>query len=168
MSGVRKEMLRAERSRAFGELLAGLKASAADVPNTARLFALLREATLNENNAVSDRLAREQLFRENPAAGLPEELTDRAIAQYHVNAARLYGDAASDCVLRKDLSRAYKYYRKAAACYATAARLRCELDGQYTDKAQDYRQRAAAIRQHLARSSILRRRLSLGWLRRRR
>ncbi|MGA2618129.1 MAG: hypothetical protein ABSF26_11000 [Thermoguttaceae bacterium] len=167
MSDIGKEMVRERRSRAFGELLARLKASGG-APNSTRLFEMLREAKLNENNAVSDRLAREQLFRENPAAELPEELTDRAIAQYYVNAARLYGDAASDCVLRKDLNRAFKYYRKAAACYATAAGLRCESDGQCLDKAQDYRDRAAALRQHLARKSILRRRLSLGWLRRRR
>jgi hypothetical protein len=168
MSDVRKEMIREKRSRAFGELVARLKASAGGVPNASRLFALLREANLNVNNAVSGRLAREQLFRENPAAELPEEFADRVIAQYYVNAALLYGDAASDYVLRNDLHRAFKYSRKAAACYATAAGLRCESDGECPDKAHDYRERAAALRQKLARKGILRRRLSLGWLRRRR
>ena len=168
MSDAGKEMLREKRSRAFGELVARLKASASGVGNTSRLFAILREADLNEKHAVSDRLAREQLFRENPAAELPEEFTDRAIAQYYVNAARLYGDAASAYVLRNDLKRAFKYYRKAAACYATAAGLLCQSDRECRDKAQDYRERAAALRQRLARKGILRRRLSLGWLRARR
>ncbi len=163
-----KEMLREKRSRAFGELVARLKASAGGVSDTSRLFALLREANLNANHALSGRLAREQLFRENPAAELPEEFTDRAIAVYYVNAARLYADAASDYVLRSDLNRAFKYYRKAAACYASAAELRRESGGECPDKAHDYRERAAALRQKLARKGILRRRLSLGWLRRRR
>ncbi|MGA2033375.1 MAG: hypothetical protein ABSG68_14050 [Thermoguttaceae bacterium] len=168
MSDVRKEMTREKRSRAFGELAARLKASAGGVPNTSQLFALLREANLNENNAVSGRLAREQLFRENPATEPPEEFADRAIAQYYVNAARLYGDAASDYVLLTDLNRAFKYYRKASVCYAAAARLRRESDRELQDKAQEYRERAAALRQKLASKDILRRRLSLGWLRRRR
>ncbi len=168
MSDVGKMMVREKRSRAFGELVARLKASAGGAANLSRLFALLREANLNENNAVSNRLAREQLFRENPAAEMPEEFADRAIAQYYVNAASLYGDAASDYVLRNDLNRAFKYYRKAATCYATAAGLLCESDRECPDKAQDYREHAAALRQKLARKGILRRRLSLGWLRRRR
>ena len=168
MSDVRKEVLRENLSRACGELVARLKASASGVPNASQLFALLRAAHLNENNAVSDRLAREQLFRENPAAELPEELSDRAIAQYHASAARLYGDAASAYVLRHDLQRAFKYYRKAAVCYATAAGLGRQADQSCRDAAQDYRERAAALRQHLARKSLLLRRLSLGWLKRRR
>lgn len=168
MSDVRKVMLREKMSRAFGELMARLKSSASGVPNSSQLFALLRAADLNENNAVSDRLAREQLYRENPMADLPEELTDRAIARYHVDAARLYGDAASACVLRNDLHRAFKYYRKAAVCYATAAGLRCESDGECQNQARDYRERAVVLRQNLARKSLLKRRLSLGWLRRRR
>ena len=168
MPDVSKEVVREKRSRAFGELVAHLKASAGGLSNISRLFALLREANLNENNAVSNGLAREQLFRENPAADLPEEFADRAIARYYVNAACLYGDAASDYVLRNDLKRAFKYYRKAAACYATAAGLLCQSDRECRDKAQDYRERAAALRQRLARKGILRRRLSLGWLRARR
>ena len=70
MADVKKEMLREKMARAFGELVARVKASADGVPNPSYLFAILRAANLNENNAVSDRLAREQLFRENPAAEL--------------------------------------------------------------------------------------------------
>lgn len=168
MSVAGKAMLREKRSHAFNELVARLKASAGGVPNSSHLYELLREANLNVNNAVSGRLAREQLFRENPAADLPEEFADRTIAQYYASAARLYGQAASAYVLRHDLSRAYKNYRKAAACYLTAAALRCESERECRDKAQDYRERAAVIRQHLARKGILMSRLSLGWLRRRR
>ncbi len=167
MSVVSKKMIREKRSRAFSELVAGLKASAGGVPNSSQLYALLREANLNVNNAVSGRLAREQLYRENPAAEPPEEFADRTIAQYYVNAAGLYGHAAAACILRHDLNRAFKKYRKAAACYATAAALRCEAERECRDKAQDYRERAAVVRQHLASRGILKRRLSLGWLRRR-
>ena len=148
--------------------MARLKTSAGDAPRDAALFAALREANLNQNLAVSNRLAREQLLREDPAAEMPEEFADQAIAQYYVNAGRSYGDAASANVLRKDLARAFKYCRKAAACYAIAAGLRCEADGECLCKAKDFRERAAVLRQNLASKSILRKRLSLGWLQRRR
>jgi hypothetical protein len=168
MLDVRKERIRKKRSCAFHELVAHLKGPARGVSNASGLFAILREADLHEKNAVSNRLAREQFLRENPTAELPEEFEDGAIAQYYVHAASLYGAAAADYVLRNDLSRAFKYYRKAATCYAIAARLRRESEGEYSNKSQDYRECAAAIRQTLARKDILRKRLSLGWLRRRR
>jgi hypothetical protein len=161
-----KALRREQRSLAYAELLAGLKDSSTGAANASLLFALLQEAQLTLNSARSSRLAREQFFRESPAAELPAELTDRAIAQYYLEAARLYADAAWANVQRKGWLGAFKHYRKAAGCSRAAAELHGEAANECLQQAKQHRERAAALRQHLAKKSLLRRRLSFGMLRR--
>jgi len=161
-----KAVRREQRSRAYAELRAGLKDSASSVSQSSLLFSLLHEALLNVNSARSSRLSREQLFRESPEAELPAELTDRAIAHYYLNAARLYAEAAWANGLKKQWNGAFKHYRKAAGCCRAAAELCAEAANECSETAKLYRERASALRQSLAKKRVFWRRLSFGLLRR--
>ncbi len=63
---------------------------------------------------------------------------------------------------------ALKYFRKAAQHYGAAAEFDVETGDELLDRASDYRNKAAIVRQQLARGSVRRRRWSLGLLKRRR
>jgi hypothetical protein len=138
-------------------------------PTASSIFDSLSRAQLNERHAESSRLAGETLFRENPEANLPEELSDKAIAQYLASAGDFYGNAATDLILISDLKRAFKYFRKAAECCRRAADVGVEDASPLLEKRQEYLDKAAMVRQALARRRILTRRFGLGfWARLRR
>jgi hypothetical protein len=167
MINAQKKAIRDRRSGAYRELVRGL-AGISDVyhPTAASIFDCLSKAHLSEKHAISSGLSREELFREDPHASVPEELSDKAISDHLANAASLYGTAAMDSVARSDLVRAFKYFRKAANHFRRAAEFRLPCDAELLKKALDHKEKTAVIRQEVARRSVLRKRLSLGILKR--
>ena len=157
------------KATAFRALVRGYRARAKDHPPTpANILDCLSRARLCAKEAVSSRLSREVLLREAPGTEVPAELSDGAIAEQLVDAASLLETASRDYVVLGDLPRAYKYLRRAARLAGEAAQLKNPSDEKLIARADDLRQRAAAIRQACARHDIFRKRWSLGLLGRRR
>jgi hypothetical protein len=164
-----KKAHRDTNATAFRELVRGL-ASVSDViaPTPASIYDCLTKAHLSEKHAVSAMLSREELSREAPEAGVPDELSDKAIAGHFADAAGYYGAAAMDNAATGDLPRAFKYYRKAAIHARRAATLQTPGDAKLLEQAKEYKGKAAIVRQEIARRTLLRKRFSLGILKRRR
>ncbi len=158
---------KAERSRKAAAYREFARSLTGDKPSASSIFQSLSGARVNQRHATSSRLARETLFGENPEAALPEELSDKAISQYLADAGSLYGSAATDYVCIADLAMALKYFRKAAKHYSAAAGFATETGAELLERARDYRDKAAIVRQQLAGRSVRRRRCSLGLLKRR-
>jgi hypothetical protein len=160
---------RETNSTAYRELVRGL-ASVSDVlaPTPAGIYDCLTKAHLSEKHAVSTMLSREELSREAPEAGVPDELSDKAIAGHFANAAGFYSAAAMDSVATGDLPRAFKYYRKAAIHARRAAALQTPCDAKLLEQVREYKGKAVIVRQEIARRTVLRKRFSLGILKRRR
>jgi hypothetical protein len=169
MTNDQKTADRDRRARAYRALVRGLaRISNIYCPTASSIFDCLSKAHLNEKNALSSGLSREVLFREDPQANVPEELSDKAISGHLANAASLYGAVATDFVATSDLPKAFKYFRRAAAYFRRAAEIRVPCDAELFKNALDYKEKTAVIRQETARRSLLRNRLSLGFLKRRR
>ena len=75
----------------------------------------LSQARLKEKNAASAERSREA-SPGSAAVDPPPEFSDRTIAKYYLQAARMYEAAGTYAVLREDLCRAFKRFRKAAKC----------------------------------------------------
>jgi hypothetical protein len=167
MTMAQKMVERNQRYRAYRELAHGL-AGISDMyrPTASSIFDCLCKAQLSEKYAVSSRLSRAELCRDDPQARQPEELSEMAISGHFFHAASLYGAAAIDFVAASDLPRAFKYFRKAAKQFHLAAEFRVPCDGELFQNALDYKEKTAVIRQEIARRSVLRIRLSLGFLKR--
>lgn len=167
MAASQKKAERERKARAYRDLARGL-ADLAEMyaPKATLIFDCLKKADLNERHATSSELARAELVRENPAAEVPEELSDRALAEYLANAGHLYGTAAVDYVLLADLGRAYRCYRKAAASCRRAAAFYSNGHADWATAAADFAEKAAVVRHELARRSVRRRKWSLGLLHR--
>lgn len=165
MRSAGKKAERDRRTRAYRDLVKSL-AGIYEVhrPTVANIFDCVTKAHLSERNGVSSILSREVLFQEDSQASVPDELSDQAIARHFASAGELYGSAAVDCVLTRQPIRAFKYFRKAAGYTARAARLYIPCDEKLAQKAREYGERAATIRQEVARKTLLRKKLSLGFL----
>jgi hypothetical protein len=81
MTNDQKRADRDRRSRAYQELVRAL-AGISDVycPTASSIFDCLSKAHLSEEYAISSGLSREELFREDRHANVPEELSDNAIS----------------------------------------------------------------------------------------
>jgi hypothetical protein len=167
MATSEKKAERGRKARAYQELAKGL-ADLAEMyaPKASIIFDCLKKADLNERHATSSELARAELVREDPAAAVPEELSDRALAEYLANAGQLYATAAVDYVLLADLGRAFHCYRKASASCRRAAAFCSNGHAEWAAEATQYREKASLVRQELAQRSIRRRKWSLGLLHR--
>ena len=184
MNDLEKTAKRHHRARAYREYVRGM-AEFADLyePTNARILDCLTMAHLNERNAASGVLSRKELEREDPQAALPGELSDQTLCQYFANAGVLYSDAAIQYVLKADLRRAFKYFRRAAKICTNAAKLQPVREGDspifveqksgqsptyagrdLSEAARWHAERATMVRQELARRSLRRKRLSLGLL----
>lgn len=165
MTDFDKMAQRSRKSRAYKAYVRSLR-DFSDIyaPKPAIIFDCLSQAHLNERNATSGELSREELHRQDPQAELPGELSNRAIRKYYFNAATCYGDAAIHCVLGSDLRRAFKYFRKAAKLCGRGTDCPADCSAEVAVSAQQFRENAAMVRHELARRSILRKRLSLGLL----
>ena len=161
MADGQKRTDRRGKSKALRELVRNLRASDIRLTSASAMQECLGRAHANEDLATSSELSREELFREDHQAELPDELSDKVVSQYYANAAGFYEGAALDYVLKADLPRAFKYCHKAAAAYAKATRLasanRCSL----SEKALDCKTKLALVRYALAKKNRLRRILSL-------
>lgn len=166
MADLDKTAERERKARAYRDLARSLASVSGMVyhPTASSIFDSLSVAQLNERHARSSQLSREVLFQEDPEASLPEELSDKAISEYLANAGDLYGATATDYVLMSDLPRAFKYFRKAAQHCGRAAALGAENGAKLLEKAEEYKEKTVIVRQELARRSIRRRKLSLGFL----
>jgi hypothetical protein len=162
-----KQAERGRKARAYKELAQGLAGLAEMYAPTATIiFECLKKADLNERHATSSELARAELLREDPTAAVPDELSDRTLAEYLANAGHLYATAAVDYVLLADLGRAYRCYRQAASSCRRAAALYGNGSAEWATEAADYRANADLVRHELARRSLRRRKWSLGLLHR--
>jgi hypothetical protein len=126
------------------------------------IYDCLCQARLNEKSAVSAQRSREMLRLEAPPVDPPPEFSDQAIAKYYLQAARMYEAAGTYAVLRDDLCRAFKRYRKAAQCGSRCDELLAGGDPEVLAAAKDYREKTALIRHEIARRSVRRKRLTLG------
>ncbi len=161
MANAEKKIERARNIRARVELVRSL---AGHRPSSSSILASLQRAHVDEQHAAGSLLAREVLFKEDPQATMPEELSDKVVAEYLANAGEFYAGAATDYLSTSDLLRAYKYFRKAARQFALADELDVENGQTLREKARRYRDRTAMARQELARRSVRRKRWSLGLL----
>lgn len=137
-------------------------------PTARSISECLNKARLSEDSATSAELSRRELRREAPEASVPEELSEAAVSAHLTRAANLYAVAATKYVRVPDLSRAFRYFRRAANLCARAAESQTPTRAELLQEASKYKNWAAIIRQEHARKSLRRRRLSLGLLRRRR
>jgi hypothetical protein len=169
MTPLSKQAERERKARTFRDLVRSF-ANICDVysPTPASIFDCVTKAHTSEKEAISSGLSREELFREDPRADVPDELTDSAIAQHLTTAGSLFATAGGDCVAASDLPRAFKYFRRAVKNCISAAALNPACRDQLLGKAREYREKTAIIRLELARRCILRRHWSLGFLKRRR
>jgi hypothetical protein len=167
MATSEKQAQRERKARAYKNLAKAL-AELAEMyaPKASIIFDCLKKADLNERHATSSELARAELVREDPAAAVPEELSDRTLAEYLASAGHLYATAAVDYVLLADLGRAYGCFRKASASCRRAAAFCVNGHAEWAAEAAECREKAALVRQELARRSIRRRTWSLGLLHR--
>jgi hypothetical protein len=158
-----KKAAREKRRNAYRDFMRGLTSlSGIYAPSASSIFDCLKRADLQQQHAMISQLSRDELFREDPQANAPEELSDQAISAYLAAAGGLYGAAATDCLLIVDLRRAFKYFRKAAHDYRRAVALLGPCDCGLSRSAREYQERAAIVRQELARRTLRRKRLSLG------
>lgn len=164
-----KQVERERKAKTYRDLVRSF-ASISDVysPTPASIFDCVTKAQMSEKEAISSGLSREELFREDPRADVPAELTDSAIAGHLTTAASLFATAGADCVATADLPRAFKYFRRAANSSVAAAAVNPACREQLLEKAREYREKKAMVRLELARRCILRRRWSLGFLKRKR
>ena len=126
------------------------------------IFDCLTEARLNEENAASAERSRAMLRLEEPPLDPPPEFSDQTIAKYYVQAARMYEAAATYAVLRDDLCRAFKRFRKAAKCGGRGDELLARGDPEVLLAVKDYREKTALIRHEIARRSMRRKKLTMG------
>jgi hypothetical protein len=153
------------KSRAYRQLLKDAKGLAdIKVRTASNIFDHLGQAHLNERNADSSLLAREELLRGDPAACVPEELSDKAVARYLASAGELYGEVAIDYLLNSDLPRAFRYLAKASRQYRRASELDPDHDEKLLRQSRAYRENSAAVRHELAKRTLRRRKWSLGLL----
>jgi hypothetical protein len=169
MANADKQRAREGKSKAYRDLARSL-AHISDVyrPTPGSIYDCLSKAHLSEKNAVSTVLSREELFREAPEAEVPDELSDKAISGHFASAGNLYESAAVDSLATADLPRAFRYYRRAVANFGRAAGLQRQCDDALLEKIQQCKKKTAVVRQELAKRTRCRKRLSLGFLKRRR
>jgi len=163
---VEKDDGRLENAKAFREFVRTLRSLSAKVYRitAANILECLQNARLNECNATSTRLAGDVFRQENSEIALPEELSNRTISKYLANAGGYYAAAAMDYVSVSDFRRAFKYFRRASRRCFRAAELDADRGSELWKTANEYANTAAFIRQHVARRSLLRKKLSFGLL----
>ena len=166
MANREKKAERDRKAKAYRDFARGLAAGSGQIyrPTATSIFDCVNKARLNEQQAASSRLARKTLFGEDPRADVPEELSDAAISQYLADAATLYAGVATDYMLISDPVRAYQYFSRAARLCATAAEAATNNGSKLLDEALQYKDKASIVRHDLAKRSVRRKRLSLGFL----
>jgi hypothetical protein len=160
---------RGRKAKAYRDLVRRLRGLSDIHRATPRgIFDCLSKARLSEKSAISCMLAREVLLQEGTEVSLPEDLSDQVIAEHFAGAARLWADAGTDCVMIGYLSQSYRCFQKAARLARAAAKLLVQRDAELLHMSREFRDKAVMVRQESARKSILRKKLSLGFLKRRR
>jgi hypothetical protein len=163
MRDIDKQSVRQRKSRAFADFARRVEETFTWFMTTpANILECLSQARLDEKNAVSTECSREKLRLEVPPADPPPEFSDQTIARYYLQAARMYEAAGTYAVLRDDLCRAFKRYRKAAKCGGRCNELLACGDPEVLAAAEDYRKKTALIRYEIARRSVRRKKLTLG------
>jgi hypothetical protein len=153
-----KRAEREARCQAYRALCKELAEHGIYTPSATSIFEVLGKARLSESYASSTKLSRDDLVQHSAEAVVPEELSDNAISDHLVHAARLYATAASKCAVIPDPRRAFKYFRRAAGLLRRAAGLRSPPDQEAAEGACRCREKAAMARAVVAKRRSCRRR----------